>query len=219
VIAVTSGTAEDPAGGTAGGTARDTAAGGTRPRVTGDREREVLAAAFEVLREVGYDKLTVDTVAARARASKATLYRRWPTKAALVVEALTAFDGVPDQPDTGSLRGDLLALAEHKRAGLMSPDGADVMCSLSTALHRDGELRAAVLDGPLTDHHACVVAIFQRARDRGEVADGVDLDLVSQVVPALMLFRMSLGPLDEDPADLARRIVDQVVLPAVRRSG
>ena len=202
-----------------GETVKDAATAGSRPRVTGDREREVLTAAFDVLREVGYDKLTVDTVAARARASKATLYRRWPTKAALVVEALAALDGVPEPPDTGSLRGDLLALAERKRSGLMSPDGVDVMCSLSTALHRDGELRSAVLDGPLTDHHACVVAIFERARDRGEIADGVDLDLVSQIVPALMLFRMSLGEVTEDPADLARRIVDQVVLPAVRGSG
>ena len=61
-----------------------------RPRVEGDREREVLDAALEVLAEVGYDRLTMDAVAQRAKASKATLYRRWNSKATLVVDALAS---------------------------------------------------------------------------------------------------------------------------------
>src|SRR6476661_2970050 len=79
-----------------------------RPRVEGDREQEILDAALEVLADVGYDRLPMDAVAHRAKASKATLYRRWNSKATLVVEALARVKGVPAVPDTGDLRTDLL---------------------------------------------------------------------------------------------------------------
>ncbi len=88
-------------------------AGRTRPRVEGEREREILASTLECLVELGYDRLTFDAVAASAKASKATLYRRWPSKVDLVVEALQLMMGVEADryPDTGSLRGDLIAQA------------------------------------------------------------------------------------------------------------
>src|SRR3954470_6016667 len=77
------------------------------------RECELLAVTLELLQEHGYDRLTVDAVATTARASKATLYRRWPTKAELVLAAFvegTRQVAIP--PDTGTLRGDLLRLGE-----------------------------------------------------------------------------------------------------------
>ena len=61
---------------------------GTRPRVEGDREQEIFDATLQVLEEVGSDRLTMDAVASAARASKATLYRRWNGKVALVIDAL-----------------------------------------------------------------------------------------------------------------------------------
>src|SRR3954465_11505598 len=80
-----------------------------RPRVEGDRERQILDAAMEVLAEVGYDRLTMDAVAQRAKASKATLYRRWNSKAPLLVESLARMKTTPEVlPDTGDLRTDML---------------------------------------------------------------------------------------------------------------
>src|SRR5512146_1654155 len=76
------------------------------------REVELLTVALEVLRETGYDKFTVDQVVARAHASKTTVYRRWPSKAELVCAAFAYHVRIGDTPDTGSLRDDLLALAE-----------------------------------------------------------------------------------------------------------
>src|SRR3954447_1593913 len=84
------------------------AAAVARPRIEGVREQEILDAALEVLADVGYDRLTIDAVAHRAKASKATLYRRWNSKATLVVEALARVKGPPVTPDTGDLRTDLL---------------------------------------------------------------------------------------------------------------
>ena len=83
----------------------------TRPRVEGVREAEILAATMEVLADVGYDRLTMDAVAQRAKASKATLYRRWNGKVSLVIDALHhhhQHDSPPVIVDTGSLRGDLI---------------------------------------------------------------------------------------------------------------
>src|SRR3954454_10191207 len=80
-----------------------------RARVEGDRERQILDAALEVLAEVGYDRLTMDAVAQRAKASKATLYRRWNSKAKLVVEALARMKTTSEEvPDSGDLRTDLM---------------------------------------------------------------------------------------------------------------
>ncbi|WP_235737098.1 helix-turn-helix domain-containing protein [Nocardioides alcanivorans] len=70
----------------------------SRPRIEGDRQREILAAALDVLVEVGYDRLTMDAVARAARASKATLYRRWTNKPTLVIDALLAVKDVPRCP-------------------------------------------------------------------------------------------------------------------------
>src|SRR3954465_12942622 len=84
----------------------------TRPRVEGVRENEILAATLEVLSDVGYDRLTMDAVAQRAKASKATLYRRWNGKVSLVIDALHHHhqqETPPTPVDTGSLRGDLIA--------------------------------------------------------------------------------------------------------------
>ena len=77
------------------------------------REAELLAVTLELLQEHGYDRLTLDAVATTAHASKATLYRRWPTKAELVMAAFVeSTRQVAVDPDTGTLRGDLLRLAE-----------------------------------------------------------------------------------------------------------
>ena len=83
----------------------------TRPRVEGPREAEIFSATMEVLADVGYDRLTMDAVAQRAKASKATLYRRWNGKVSLVIDALHHHHQhqTPAVPvDTGSLRGDLI---------------------------------------------------------------------------------------------------------------
>ena len=111
---------------------------GTRPRVAGERELEILEATLEVLDEVGYDLLTMDAVASRAKASKATLYRRWKGKPELVVAAIMAHKGEAVVPDTGTLRGDLLA-AYCGSGGLNDPIAQTVLTAVVTAMGRDPE--------------------------------------------------------------------------------
>src|SRR5919107_830395 len=114
-----------------GGPMADRKPTGTRPRVEGERESEILEAALALLAQVGYDRMTMDAVAAEAKAGKATLYRRWSTKASLVVDALLRSKQALQAPsvDTGSLREDLIAMS-CGQGGLTDQQSAGVMAGV-----------------------------------------------------------------------------------------
>jgi AcrR family transcriptional regulator len=190
----------------------------TRPRVAGEREEEILDATVRLLVDVGYDKLTLDAVAAEARASKATLYRRWKGKAELVVDAVhrsKACGGPPDA-DTGSLRGDLLAMA-CMTGGLIDDVPLSVFAGLMSAMHHDPELMAAVHERFLGPRIELATRVLDRARRRGEIGPDVDIRLLVAVLPAMVLYRRLVAGEHID-ARFVARIIDEVVLPAARSS-
>lgn len=187
----------------------------TRPRVEGDRATEIYEAVVRLLIEHGYDKLTFDAVATEVRASKATLYRKWPTKAALVVESVVEAicPSVLERRDTGSLRGDLVSDACQDRGlteGLPALIGA-----VMPALHRDEELFRefqARFIGPMV---AESLATFQRAQARGEIGPDADLERLAAILPAMCVHQAVLFGRDCHVADITA-IVDEIVLPACR---
>jgi AcrR family transcriptional regulator len=186
----------------------------TRPRVEGEREREILEAALETLVELGYDRLTFDAVAAAAKASKATLYRRWPSKIDLVVDALQLMMGVEadTHPDTGSLRGDLIAQACAK-GGLSDDRPIQVFASLLNALHRDAELHDAIMTRLIGPKMAVSMKAFVAAQQRGEIGSGADLELLTRLLPAICIHEAMLTGSPSSPERLIS-LVDSVVLPA-----
>ena len=194
--------------------ASDTA--GVRPRVEGDRELEILDAALEVLADVGYDRLTMDAVATRAKASKATLYRRWNDKASLVVDALVAVKPSPvEPPDTGSLRGDLIA-SFCGMGGLTDEQGVATFASVLTAISKDETVATAFRRDVLTPKVALTRAIYDRARDRGEIGEHVEIDLLAPALAGIILHRFFI--LGEHPTeDAIVRVIDQIILPAATR--
>lgn len=186
-----------------------------RPRVEGEREREIHAAALAVLAEVGYDRLTMDAVATAAKASKATLYRRWNGKVHLVIDALVSAKQSPEPPDTGSLRGDLIGAfcGTHGLTG----DTAATFASVITALGRDAEFAAAFRERVVGPKMARTREIFERAQARGEVSPEVDLDLLAPALAGIVLHRMYvLGATPDEPTIAA--VIDQIILPAARSS-
>jgi AcrR family transcriptional regulator len=195
----------------------DAAGAAARPRVEGVREQEILDAALEVLAEVGYDRLTMDAVAQRAKASKATLYRRWTSKAKLVVEALAQTKTTPEIPDTGDLRSDLLtAFCGH--GGLTDHDTTSTFGAVVTAVTTDAEFAAEFRAQVVEPKSVVARTVFERARDRGELRADLDLDLVVPALAGIVLHRVFV--LGEEPdADLVERAVDQIILPAVRPQG
>lgn len=189
-----------------------------RPRVEGGRESEILDATVEVLAELGYDRLTMDAVATAAKASKATLYRRWSTKAELVVDAISRAKGcpVPDDVDTGSLRGDLISMSCGEN-GFTAEMPMSVMAGLLTALHRDDDLQKAFQEQFLAPRIAVTSAVYERAVARGEIAPDVDVALLSMTLPAVIIhqaFVLGVEPTD----DMVLRVIDHLILPAARGS-
>lgn len=187
-----------------------------RPRVEGDREQEILDATLTVLADAGYDRLTMDAVATEAKASKATLYRRWSSKPELVVDAVCSQKQHPPTPDTGTLRGDLLA-AHCGMGGLGDPRATAVQAAVVTAMARDEEFAATYRREFLGPKQAASRTIFARARDRGEIRADLDLDLIAPALPGIVLHRVFLLG-DEATPELVARVIDQIILPAVSHS-
>ena len=185
-----------------------------RPRVEGDREQEILDAALEVLGEVGYDRLTMDAVAHRAKASKATLYRRWNSKATLVVDALASQKTTPPVPDTGDLRTDLLA-AFCGMGGLTDHDTTSTLGAVITAVSTDPEFASEFRRQVVGPKARVSRLVFEQARDRGELRDDVDLDIVVPALAGIVLHRVFIFGEQPDAA-LIERAIDQIILPAVR---
>jgi AcrR family transcriptional regulator len=180
------------------------------------RHEAICDAVFELLSEVGYDRMSMDAVAARARASKATIYRVWPSKPDLVIEALThRFGDIPEPPDTGTLRGDLIALMTGACRIASSADGS-VVTGLMTAAARDAGLSRTLYQCTYQMKHAVHETIVNRATARGEIPPGTDPDLLHEVLHAMVLNRTicGAGPLDDV---FVIHVVDDVLLPVLRR--
>jgi AcrR family transcriptional regulator len=184
----------------------------TRPRIEGEREQEVLQATLDVLAEHGYDRLTMDAVATTAKASKATLYRRWSTKQALVVDAVCSQKSSGPVPDTGSLREDLLSLY-CGLGGFRDARGLAVLAAVVTAMARDEEFAEIYRRDFIVPKIAAARVIFDRARERGEIGDDVDIALLAPALPGIVLHRVFLLGEEATP-DLIARIVDQIIIPA-----
>ncbi|WP_165555648.1 TetR/AcrR family transcriptional regulator [Kribbella pittospori] len=177
-----------------------------------DSERDVALreAALALLAEVGYDRLTMDAVAARARAGKTTIYRRWQSKAELVVDALNNLKGEHDIPDAGSLRQDLHAMAEAMTGAEHHVSALTV--GMVNALAHDAELRRVFGENFIAPRMAGFRVVFERAVTRGEMPAGHDLDLLARLFPALGLQQLVMsGELPD--AQSARRMMDEVVYP------
>ena len=191
------------------------ALGKHRPRVEGDRELEILEATLAILAEVGYDRLTMDAVASRARASKATLYRRWSSKVNLVIDALRHTKGPHEVADTGSLRGDLQS-AFCGMGGLTDPDTVAVFSSVLTAISRDPEFAEQFRLHFVEEKQQLSREMWERARDRGELRDDVDLDLLAPALAGIVIHRVFVMGQQPDE-DLITRVIDQIILPAALR--
>lgn len=177
------------------------------------REEAILLATLALLAEVGYDQMTMDAVAARARASKATIYRRWPGKAELVVTAVKRHAGSPvaTPPDTGSLRQDLLAVLEVMRASLTGQDAALIL-GLMIAMRRDPELARTVRGQVVDDKREVFGAVIARAVARGDLPGTVDHALFVEISSAMLFSRLFVTgePLDDA---FIHHLVDAVLLP------
>ncbi|MET8742444.1 MULTISPECIES: TetR/AcrR family transcriptional regulator [unclassified Streptomyces] len=186
-----------------------------RTRLTPEREGELYDAVLDLLREVGYDALTMDAVAARTRSSKATLYRQWGSKPELVVKALRHNKPVSlSEIDTGSLRGDFHAVLSRTDDCQMEKDSA-LMRGLSHAVHENPDLHQALRELLVEPEITGLDQLLRRAVDRGEVRPD---NPALKYVPHMLIGAFAARQLVEDRSvDQAFLIdyVDSVVLPSL----
>lgn len=186
-----------------------------RSRITPEREAELYGAVLDLLREVGYDALTMDAVAARTRSSKATLYRQWGGKAELVVRALhSQKPGSIAGIDTGTLRGDLHAVIDREDDCVMEQHAA-LMRALAMAVHQNDDLRQAFKELLVEPEMDEFLRMIRRAVDRGEVRpDNPALDYMVHMLIGAFATRTLIDDLPPT-REFLLSYIDAVVLPAL----
>lgn len=198
-----------------GGRTMEPGTGRRDPRVARSRAA-VLAAATGLVREEGMTGVSIEAVSARSGVAKTTIYRHWPSRAALVVDAFRALSEPCTPPDTGSVRDDLVRLLESLAAKLAGEGFACALGGLLEAAERDpelGRLHAAFMvevRGPFAD-------VLDRGVARGELPADLDRSLAAMLLPGPLFYRRMVArePVT-DPAEVAA-LVD-AVLPVLRRT-
>ncbi len=193
---------------------------GTRPRLGRKRDHardpEILEATLDILAETGYEGMTIDMVAARAKAGKATVYRRWASKPELILDAVACMKSsevdFTSPPSTGTLRGDLVAMVKSPtlREGERK---LKVMAGIVSMIARDPELAAAARAAIVEPRAQANLIIFQRAIDRGEIPGDADVETLCTISPALVAYRVLMLGIPVDREYLIATI-DKIVLPA-----
>ena len=186
-------------------------AAGTRRR--GEAlERAIFAAVIDQLAAVGYAGLTMDGVAAAASTGKAALYRRWPSKAELVADALDhALPAPEDAPDRGNIREDLIEHMRQKAVVLNSQVGRAVQ-SLLAEIERDRPMIRLVNERVFAPRLNVFGLILARGAERGEIPPGAVSPLVADLGPAMLVQRF-LGDSAPIPDEFLVAIVDDLIMP------
>jgi AcrR family transcriptional regulator len=184
-----------------------------RPRSETTR-RAILVAALDELRESGYGSLTIEGIAARAGAGKQTIYRWWPSKADVVLDALLEVVAAKILvPDEGSLAADLQGFLS---ATFRQRGQRPILTGLMAHALLDPAFAVAFRDRFLFGRRAVLREILERAAVRGEIAEGTDLELVIDVVYGVLWYRLMLdhAPLTEAAGSELASLVIRAVSPA-----
>jgi AcrR family transcriptional regulator len=188
-----------------GGAARAGAETESAPRTRGRprnaaADSAILAATRTLLAERGFADLTIAEVAARAGVAKTTLYRRWPGKADLVVDAMAALFGSLELVDHGSMLADALGVVRQYAALLSLPETKAALLALAAESQRDASLHEKVKQQVVDPQRRLVLEGWDRAAGRGEVAGETDVDLVFDIVCGTLVQRILIGgePVDDD---------------------
>jgi AcrR family transcriptional regulator len=181
-------------------------------------ERAILDATLEQLSTVGWNALTMEGVAAAAQTGKAAVYRRWPSKEDLVADALrTGLPVLDEAADHGSVREDLYQLCRVVRDAMYSRPGF----ALRSVLHEcDGvtahRFHGLILSGVIEPSVRLFGDVVKRGVRRGEVRSDATGSLISDVIPALMMYRSKVCASEWSDIEIAE-MIDQVMVPLLRR--
>ena len=163
-----------------------------RPR-SAEAHKAILESTLTVLGESGIAGLSIEAVAARAGVGKATIYRRWESKEELILAALATMSPAGPVPDTGSLEGDLTALAKGQLTRLSDSVLPRVAPRALAEAMGDPELHALVLERMIGPMRARLASLVERAVARGELAPATDVDHAVDVIHGVIVYRIMLA--------------------------
>jgi AcrR family transcriptional regulator len=185
-------------------------------------DRAILAATIELIAEVGAHDFRMDEVAERARVGKAAIYRRYRSKTELVSAAVAVLVSEIAVPDTGSTRGDLLALMREAVEVYRDPIRGGAMPGLVGAMRQYPELAGAVRDGFLAKRREALRAVLDRGVARGDLRADIDSELALDVLGGALFYRLLItgGPIDERLAEGVAELILRGFAPVrPRRTG
>lgn len=172
-------------------------------------DQAILTATLDILREGGVVGLSIDAVAARAGVGKATIYRRWSSKEALVLEALQADTEPIEVPDYGNLRRELETYFDQIIDRFATSGSSDVLPHLIEAACYDAEVRVS-LDEYIKQRQKPLLAILRRASQRGDLSPDVDRNVMVEVLVGPVMYRRLLTGGRIDRA-FVRKLLDLVL--------
>jgi AcrR family transcriptional regulator len=184
-----------------------------RPR-SGERDQAILAAALQELTGVGYEAMTIEGVAARAHVGKTTIYRRWPSKEALVLAAIQRLQAEAPLLDTGNVRADLLAMVKHALTlGSSSPVLQKLAFRAATELAVKPEMLQGLLLQVVPTRFHDFASLIERARERGELREDLNTEVALGMIAGPIFYHWLLGGIVSSslpPAELAEQIVEGI---------
>ena len=188
-----------------------------RPRDP-ERDRAILDATLDLLAEEGYARLSIEAVAQRAGVGKPTLYRRWPSKAQLVIEAIHHSHRETKIAPPGPIRERLISHVTQLMNNIRRQRTRALMAGLIGELPRDPELASAMREVFLSKRRRVLFRIFDDAIAAGELPAGLDHDLAADLLVGPILLR-ALVTGDSLPASMGPTIVDAFLAGVVAISG
>jgi AcrR family transcriptional regulator len=190
-----------------------------RPRSVASHQA-ILDATFELVAEQGVQGASIEAIAARAGVGKTTIYRRWPSKEALVADALSQLHLQLQLPDTGTLRGDLVALSgellQHMRQETVHPLFERMLLRVIGEARTHPEFLQILYDRVYAPRLGLMGRLIQRAQARGELRPNLDPVFMASLIAGPILFHLLAAQLLPPPSspswnDLPARIVDAVL--------
>jgi AcrR family transcriptional regulator len=201
---------------------RDVDAKGSDPGTAAEHERRpgrprrvevdeaILAAAVRLLAEHGYGGVTMEGVASEAGVGKATLYRRWPSKTDLILDAIRSLKPDIGHPDTGSTRQDLIEITSGAISWRADTELTEVVAAVMAELPRNDELAAVYRSRFLAPRRQETMKVLHRGIERGDIDPDTDVELVLDLLIGAVFYRglLSGGRLD---AEIAELVVDTIL--------
>ncbi len=183
-----------------------------RPR-SAQANQAILKAALEELADVGFEAMSIEAVAARAGVGKTTIYRRWPSKNELIMEAISVIHTEVPVIDTGNFRDDLLAMlrgAYHLRTTLVE----QLLLKMTAEVKSHPEVFQVFIERHVTPRFIRITQMIERAKTRGEVRQDVDPALIMALAAGpffLQVLFAGIFPTPEVSPETAERLVDAIL--------